>query len=213
MRHGCNLPCSCVKISMISKHRINCPYMKENKILRHLPKIIFISFFIGLSFFLFLSSPEEMISLLGVQNSFIIIFILSFLGGLTTFTGVPYYPILAVFAAGSLHPVLLGLTAASGVAIGDSTSYFVGYHGSVIIPKKAKRFLKRLLSFFMRYPRLLPFFFFFYGAFVPLSNDFIVVTMGMAKYPFWRVMIPLGLGNVVFNVGLALIARFSYGLF
>lgn len=185
--------------------------MNHKKILRHLPKIIFIAFFIGLSFFLFRSSPDELVSLIGVHNSYLVVFVLAFFGGLSTFTGVPYQPVLALFAAGNSFPALFGLAAAFGVILGDSTSYFVGYHGSVIIPEKVNKLLRRLLSFFMRFPRLLPFFFFFYGAFVPLSNDFIVVTMGMAKYPFWRVMVPLGIGNIVFNVGLALIACYSLG--
>ncbi len=93
---------------------------------------------------------------------------------------------------------------------GDSTSYLVGYHGVTILPKGLQKILKRLLDYFMRYPRALPFFFFFYGACIPFSNDFIVVTMGLARYPFWRVFIPLGLGNLVFNIGLAYLAIYAY---
>ena len=173
--------------------------MNKKKILEYLPRIIFISFFIGLSLFLVRSSPEELISLIGVENSYIVIFILAFLGGLTTFTGVPYHPVLAVFAAGSPHPLYLGLSTSLGVMLGDSTSYYVGYHGSILVPAGIQKFLKRLLSFFMRYPRLLPFFFFFYGSVIPFSNDFIVVTMGMARYPFWRVMVPLDL-EILFSM-------------
>ncbi len=93
--------------------------MDYKKILKHSPKIIFISFFIGLSFFLFRSSPEELISLIGIRSSYIVIFFLAFLGGLTTFTGIPCHPILAVFAAGSPHPILLGFATSLGVMLGD----------------------------------------------------------------------------------------------
>ena len=57
----------------------------------------------------------------------------------------------------------------------------------------------------------MPIAFFLYDSLVPLSNDFIVISMGLARYPFWRVMIPLGLGNLVFNISLAYLALYVYG--
>ena len=36
--------------------------------------------------------------------------------------------------------------------------------------------------------------------------------MGVLHYPFWGMMIPLGFGNAVFNVSLAFLAAYAYGL-
>jgi len=36
--------------------------------------------------------------------------------------------------------------------------------------------------------------------------------MGLARYPFWRVMVPLTLGTAVFNATLAFGAVYAYGL-
>jgi membrane protein YqaA with SNARE-associated domain len=184
----------------------------REKILKYAMRILFIFFIFLLSYFVFFSTPEKLVSLIGVQNSYAFLFLLAFLGGLTTFTGAPYHPTLVVLVLGGLNPLLGGVTAAVGVMLGDSTSYLVGYHGGAILPGGLQKILKRLLNYFMRYPRALPFFFFAYGAFIPFSNDFIVVTMGLARYPFWRVFIPLGLGNLVFNIGLAYLAVHAYGL-
>lgn len=186
--------------------------MDKKKILIYLSRILIVLIFIGLSFFLLYSSPERLVGSIGVQNAYVLIFVLAFLGGLTTFTGVPYHPVLVVLAVGGLNPLLLGLSTAFGVMLGDSTSYFVGYQGGAIVPQGIQKFLARLLSFAMRYPRALPLFFFLYGSLCPFSNDFIIISMGLAHYPFWRVMIPLGLGNLVFNISLAYLATYAYQL-
>lgn len=185
--------------------------VKSKESLKHLPVIVFIILIIGYSFFLLNFSPEELINFIGIENAYFLIFVLAFIGGLSTFSGVPYHLVLIALAAGGINPIFLGLSASLGVMLGDSTSYFIGYHGSAIVPNGVQKFLQKVQSFFMRYPKLLPLFFFLYGSFVPFSNDFIVISMGLARYPFWRVMIPLGLGNMVFNVSLAFLAIHAYG--
>lgn len=185
--------------------------MSKEKFLKYFPRVVFIFFILFLSFFIFYSTPEKLVNFVGVQNSYAFIFLLAFFGGLTTFTGVPYHPTLVILVAGGMNPLLGGLVTSAGVMLGDSTSYLVGYHGRIILPTGLQKILKRLLKFFMKYPRALPFFFFGYGAIIPFSNDFIVVTMGLAHYPFWRVMFPLGLGNLVFNIGLAFLSFYAYG--
>lgn len=185
--------------------------IKRQNILKRLPIIIFIIFIILYSFFLLYSSPEKLINFIGIENAYFLIFVLAFIGGLSTFSGVPYHLVLIALATGGLNPVFLGLSASFGVMLGDSTSYLIGYHGSAIFPGPVQNFLRKLLSYFMKHPKLLPLFFLFYGSFVPFSNDFIVITMGLARYPFWRVMIPLGMGNIIFNVSLAFLAIYANG--
>lgn len=187
--------------------------MKKKKIIKYLPRILLILFFISISLFFFLySSPERLITLIGVQNAYALIFILAFLGGMTTFTGIPYHLVLITLATGGLNPLLLGLSTAIGVMLGDSTSYYVGYQGSVIIPKTLHRILQRIRNFALKYPKILPLFFFLYGSLSPFSNDFIVISMGLSQYPYWRVMVPLGLGNLVFNISLAYLSTQAYSL-
>src|SRR3989338_11635762 len=60
-------------------------------------------------------------------------------------------------------------------------------------------------------PPLLPVLFFAYGSSVPFSNDIITIPMGFLRYPFWRVMLPPRLGNLVFNVTLSFLAIYAYG--
>lgn len=166
--------------------------------------------FVVVSTFFYFVSPEDAIAAFGVDNSYIFLFLLAFFSGLLAFSGIPYHWVLIAFAVGGLDPFLLGIAAATGVIIGDSTSYLVGYYGHHVVPDKLRQPIKRLSSFMYRYPRLVPAFFFVYGSIAPFSNDLVGITMGVARYPFWRVMVPLGLGNLVFNVTIAYLALYAY---
>ncbi|MFZ1988111.1 MAG: VTT domain-containing protein [Minisyncoccia bacterium] len=173
-----------------------------------------IAIFIAFSFFFYVyATPEEVIAWIGVEDAYFLMGILGFLSGAMTFSGIPYHLILISFSTGGLNPTLLAFAAAVGLAIGDSTSYFLGYHGSAIIPEQLRKILNRIRTIGERYPRMAPLIFFLYGALVPFSNDFIGITMGLARYSFWRIMIPLSLGTFVFNLGIAYFGIYIYELF
>ena len=53
---------------------------------------------------------------------------------------------------------------------------------------------------------------FIYGAMIPIPNDVIVIPMGLAHYPYKKLIIPLGLGNIVFNIMLALVGFYGLNL-
>ncbi|OGC84934.1 hypothetical protein A3F55_02855 [Candidatus Adlerbacteria bacterium RIFCSPHIGHO2_12_FULL_53_18] len=176
-------------------------------LLRFLP----ILFFVGLTITFFYFSPEGILSLVGVENAYVLLFVLAFLGGLTTGSGIPYHVVLISFAAGGLNPLILGITTALAVTFGDCTTYYVGYFGGQLMPVRVQTALKKLSFLKERYPRLLPTIFFLYGACVPFSSDLVTIPMGFLKYPLWRVMLPLGLGTVIFNTALAYAAVYLYG--
>ncbi len=182
--------------------------MKIN--LFYLLRALLLLIFIGGTIFFYYSSPDELISFIGVENAYTLMFTLAFLGGLTTFSGIPYHAILILLASGGLNPFVLGIYAAGGVMAGDATSYYIGYSGKILVPRPVQRILEKFCSFCLAQPKLLPLGFFLYGSLVPFSNDFIVISMGLAHYPFWKVMIPLGIGNIVFNVSLAYLAIYAY---
>ncbi len=181
-------------------------------LIRYAPRTVFVLFLLGFASLFYFSSPDSIIAYLGVENAYVVIFILAVIGGLSTFSGVPYHLVLVTLATGGASPVWLGLCAAVGVMLGDATSYFIGYSGREIIPVKIQKWLNSFYAYGARYPRLMPLAFFVYGSVSPFSNDFIVISAGLAKYPFWKVMLPLALGNVVFNIGLAYFAGSVYGV-
>jgi membrane protein YqaA with SNARE-associated domain len=174
-------------------------------------RITLLALFVGSSaFFYIYSSPDRLIEMIGVHNSYILIFVLAFFGGRFAFSAIPYHVALITLATGGLNPFLLGLASAFGVTLGDAVSYFVGYQGSSIITRSFDKPFRLIHTFGLKHPKFLPWIFFLYGAFSPISNDFIAVSTGLSRYPFWEVMIPLALGNAVFNMSLAYFATQGY---
>ncbi len=166
---------------------------------------------LGLSvFFFFYITPEEIIGYIGLENAYFLMFSVAVLGGMTTFNTVPYYSMLLVLASAGVNPFFLGLSSALGVMCGDSLSYLIGHQGATIIPKKLRALFSRIRTFAELHPRAFPFICLAYGSFSPLSNDFITIPAGMAKIPYVRVMAPLALGNIFFNISLAYLSVYAY---
>lgn len=159
--------------------------------------------------------PQEVVEKLGITNGYGSAFIAGFLGGVSTFTSVPYALVVVTLGAAGLNPYGVGLLAAIGLFLGDTTSYVLGYYGHHVVPTGLQIELQRFREWMLRRKRawMIPIFIFFYGAFFPLSNDVVIISFGLARYPFWRIMIPLGLGSIVFNTLLALGGAYSVGYF
>src|SRR3989344_2983409 len=120
-------------------------------------------FFASISvYFYFYSSPEQLVEWVGAENSYFLIFVLALFGGLTTFSGVPYHLVLITLAIGGLNPLLLGLSTAVGVILGDSTSYYVGYSGGEVMPGRVQKIVNRIYIYTAGYPKLLQVFFFLF---------------------------------------------------
>ena len=185
---------------------------QHHSLLQTIPFAGLILGFAVVSIFFSIVSPDELITWIGVENAFLFLFALSFFSGVLAFSGIPYHWVLVAFALNGLNPWLLGGVAALGVTLGDTTSYFVGYYGRSVVPHDWHGIIERLNAYMSKYPRLMPVFFFIYGSVAPFSNDLIGITMGVARYPILRVMVPLGLGNIVFNTTLAFLAVYAYGV-
>ena len=175
----------------------------QSKHLQFAPLVSLALFVIGITLVFTFTSPEKIVEHIGIENGYLFLFIISFIAGVSTFTSVPYQVVLITLAAGGLNPFLLGLTAAVGDMLGDTTSYFLGYYGRTLLPQNGQWIQMKIQTVADRHPRLLPLVFFLYGATAPISNDVLTIPFGIARYPFFYLMIPLGLGNIVYNTTLA----------
>lgn len=160
--------------------------------------------------FLFFLSPEDLVQYIGTQNAYFLMFTVALLGGLTTFNTVPYYSVLLLLASAGLNPLFVGLSSAIGVMCGDSFSYLIGWQGAEVAPARLVHFFNKVRDIIERNPRYFPIMCFLYGSLSPLSNDFITIPAGMAHIPYPRVIAPLAMGNIVFNVSLAYLSVYAY---
>lgn len=178
---------------------------------KYLLSVLSIVLFVGFSFYLLVYlTPEKIVNFVGVNNAYTLMFVTAIFGGFTTFNIIPYHPLLITLSVGGLNPLLLGLLAASGVSLGDSTSYLLGREGRIIVPEDKTKWFDRMYAIAESNPKLFLLFCLLFSSLTPLSNDLITIPAGLAKINFWKVMIPLFLGNIIFDISLAFLAPHFY---
>ncbi len=157
-------------------------------------------FFLLLVFVLFwiiFVSPEKVVSFLGVERGYLLIFLLALLG-VSGFSSAPFYTILLTFvASGEFNIFLLALVASPAMAIGDSLFFFLGYKGHVVFGGRLRDVSLWLKS---KPPWVTPLFAYFYSSFAPLPQDFLMVVLGLIRARFVYIIIALLLGNATFVI-------------
>ena len=171
---------------------------------------LLIALFIGMSIAFTLIPSDRLVDFVGSNNAFFLMFVLGMIGGFTTFTSIPYPIVLLSLAAGRVNPIGLGLATAFGVMIGDSTMYLIGRNVRRSLPPHWQTRVDRLTDFIERHPRWVTPTLICYGLFSPFSNDFIVASLSIAGYSYWRIIIPLTIGNIGYEIGLAYLGYFAY---
>lgn len=171
---------------------------------------IVVVIYLGISITLASIPADTLIDGLGASNAYALMFVLGVVGGFTTFTGIPYHFVLMSLAAGGLSPVALGVCTALGVMLGDSTMYLIGSRVKTALPPRMLATMDRLSGLLLRHPRLVPPALVAYGAVSPFSNDFVVASLSVVGYSYWRTILPLTLGNMFYNVALAYLGIYAY---
>ena len=166
--------------------------------------------YLGISIALASVSTDTLVDAIGGDNAYLLMFVLGAIGGLSTFTGIPYHFVLMSLAAGGLSPVALGICTATGVMVGDSTMFVIGRKVKKTLPAHILATIDQLTDYLMKRPRLVPPALVAYGAVSPFSNDFIVASLSIMGYPFWRTVVPLAIGNTLYNIALAYLGLYAY---
>ena len=180
---------------------------RKKSALYFIPLLVFLTWTV----FIYQFPHADIVAAIGTENGYVATLLLAFLGGMSVFVSVPYHLVIMTFAAGGVSPWLLGLTASVGQLGGDTVSYMLGRSGRHIAPSRFTARMDQLRNWIMRRPYWqTAFVLFIYGSMSPVSNDWMLVPLGLAHYSYRRVMIPLQLGNVVFNTAMALLG--TYGL-
>lgn len=107
-----------------------------------------------------------------------------------------------------LDPVLLGMAAGTGAAIGELTGYVAGEGARDLLNSRVKE-TKNIEEFVRRYGMLA----IFVLAFLPNPIfDIAGVVAGGMRMPWWRFLISCAAGRVLRYVLLAMLGAFTFGL-
>ncbi len=181
-----------------------------NFIIRNYRAFLAVALFATISYTFATTPTDTILDVIGSENAYVLMFLLGAIGGISTFVGIPYHLILMSLAAGGINPILLGIATAAGVMVGDSTMYILCKNIARSFSPRLQSTLTHLANYLSEHPKLVTPGLIVYGAISPFSNDFIVATMSMSGYRYWRTIIPLAVGNCVFNIALAYLGLYAY---
>lgn len=136
-------------------------------------------------------SPEKMVELIGVQNSYVAVFLIAAFGGLNTFTSGVLYASIATFAAGGASPWLLGVAGGAGIAIGDVIMFTLFRTGVRSVSGVWRERVLWVREKVLRLPQWLQYVVvYLYLGFSPLPNDVLMFLLATVGYAY-RVLVPL----------------------
>lgn len=179
--------------------------MKERK--HYWVLVAILLFIVGWSFLLAHISPSEIVATLGVDNSYLVAFVIAAVGGLSMITATGLYATVLTLAAGGASPVLLGIAAGLGITIGDSLFYYLGTRGHEVLSGQPLAWANRIESWInQQREHMIQIFVYIYTGFTPLPNDVLTAALGLAEYSYRRLLPALLLGNITLMI---LLAEFS----
>lgn len=177
---------------------------------RYTLNIFIISATVLLSLTLVSIPTDTITEYIGTSNVYLFMYLIAFVGSISTFASIPYPLFLISFVAGGFNPILLGLCSALGVITADSGTFLVVKQGRWLIGKRFIKAVETASKLIDRYPRALTPGLIGYGTFSPLSNDFAVVSFSLMHYRYREVILPLALGNIFYNIGVAYLGLYVY---
>lgn len=184
--------------------------------------IVFCVIFAGLSIY-FEAHPEKAIFLIlptyqTLISSFLsslgLIFLFCVLGNIIPLP-TPY--ILIVWLVVNLYgndsllvPLLAALVASFGCLLGEVISYAIGRGTQQIISAEKKAQIQNLAKIMMKRPKLIPLLIYGFGA-TPLSDDIILIPLGILKYAPGRTIFFCWLGKFTFMLLVAFVPELFGG--
>ena len=155
-----------------------------------------VAFFIFINILLYFFGTDTIVSFIGVENTYIIVFIIATIGGLSTVTGVALFTSIATFASGGSEPLFLALAGGTGIFISDSIFYFLALYGRKSVPREWEKNLSKMAAWIEKYPPwaiLLGVY--VYIGFTPLPNDLLAIALVVGKYTYKKIAPVLLIGS------------------
>lgn len=158
---------------------------------KHYVLVLIVLFLIGLNVLFYYKSPHEIVAYVGIENSYLLVFTIAAIGGLSTLTGTVLYTAIATFAAGGSTPWLLGIAGGIGIFISDSIFFYLAKIGHKSLPRSWERWVCPIRNFIQKYPTWQVLIFVFaYLSFLPLPNDLLMIALVLGGYRY-RTIAPI----------------------
>lgn len=156
---------------------------------------------------------EEIVRWLGVENAYLVVLLLSVVGALGSITTVSSYPAIVTFAAGGMHPFVLGLVSGIGLTIGDAIFYYFFGELKVLLRGRTKEWAVSVGEWLESRPGwVIPAVTYVWVGMLPIANNILTGALAITGYRFRKILVPLFLGNVTFPAAVAYLSAMGIEL-
>ena len=122
------------------------------------------------------------------------ILLISFIGSIIIFVPIPYFPVLVAAAFDEhLNPHMISLSSALGSVAGKMIVFYASYYGHKMLNTRTKKRIFPLHKLLSKYGWLGA----FVAAAVPVPDDVVYITLGIAKYSPFRFVTAVFAGKMV----------------
>ena len=122
------------------------------------------------------------------------ILLISFIGSIIIFVPIPYFPVLVAAAFDEhLNPHMISLSSALGSVAGKMIVFYGSYYGYKMLNSRTKRRIFPLHRLLSKYGWLGA----FVAAAIPVPDDVVYITLGLAKYSPFRFATAVFAGKMV----------------
>jgi len=143
---------------------------------------------------------SSIVSEIGITNVYGIAFIVAAIASASIVTSASYYGfVIALTSNSGVNPYLLSIVLGAGMTVGDIFFFKLGKETRLLLPKKVRKHVDKLITWIIaKNNRYLATLTFLWAAFLPLPNDVITISTGVASTN-WRYVIPsMFFGNILF---------------
>jgi len=143
---------------------------------------------IVLAGFLYQFPPDKIVTSIGVENSYLTVFLIAAIGGLSSLTSSVFYAAVATFSSGGASPWLLGLFGGIGIAIGDSLIFGLFSYGAKDIGGQWRQKIEHVRTYIEAYPRFVV----YTGLFIilgvsPVPNDIVMFALVALGFQYIKI--------------------------
>lgn len=173
--------------------------MKSKKYILHiLGVVLVIALLFGINVYI-LSHPEALGAL--EQVGLFGLFVLSVISGFNVVVPIPVSLLYPSFSALGYAPILLISIISFGMTMGDVVGFVIGkgMNQSVLETKRGKK----ITTLVAAHPRYITLGVFVYAMLVPLPNELIVIPLAALGIAWYRILVPILIGNIIFTMLLA----------
>lgn len=172
--------------------------------------IFLIIFLSSLIYYVLYTGPEQIVSNIGVENTYLILFLIAIFGGVSAFTSTSFYVLFVTFLAGGSNPIILAVVGGIGLSIGDMLFYILGIKGREVMEHtKYEKYISKISKLIDKNSQFVVFLvIYLYISFSPFPKDILSVTLGILNYNVKRLFFAMILGNITHCFVIILILKF-----